>query len=84
MKYIKIVFFFMITLSCEKDHECFSILIVDKKIINNKYYFFFNKDTSEDFQNTFDEVNYVPDQNGSGEVDLKTYQSYEIGEVYCN
>ena len=84
MKYIKIVFFFMITLSCEKDLECFSILIVDKKIINNKYYFFFNKDTSEDFQNTFDEVNYVPDQSGSGEVDLKTYQSYEIGEVYCN
>ena len=38
----------------------------------------------EDFQNTFDEVNYVPDQSGSGEVDLKTYQSYEIGEVYCN
>ena len=81
---MRIMIFFMIVLSCEKDDECFSILIVDKKIINNKYYFFFNNDSSDGFLNTFEEVNYVPDQNGSGEVNLKTYQNFEIGDVYCN
>ena len=38
MKYIYIIFFCFITLSCKEDEGCFSILIIDKKILNNKYY----------------------------------------------
>ena len=84
MKYINIIFFCFFTSSCEKDEDCFSILIIDKKILNNKYYFFFDRDTSDEFPNSFTEVNYVPDRNGSGEVDFKTYQKYQIGDIYCN
>ena len=84
MKFIKVILFFFLAISCQKNEECFSILIVDKKIINEKYYFFFDRDTSEDYNSTFDEVNYVPDNSGSGEVDFNTFQKYNIGDVYCN
>tara|TARA_B100000767_G_C19557241_1_gene447513 strand:- start:391 stop:639 length:249 start_codon:yes stop_codon:yes gene_type:complete len=81
MKILKLILFFTFFLNCQKQDDC--IIIIQKKNIDEKFYFLFE---SENITNNFsnpDSTN-IPDKFSSGEVDIQTYQKYSIGEVYCN
>ena len=75
--------FVLILISCKKDDKCG--VIIDKIIVENRYYFIFDSDTFNQFGGT--DVNqtvyYVPDNRSSGEVSQDVYSKFSIGDEYC-
>tara|TARA_B100001287_G_C22675804_1_gene527577 strand:- start:1994 stop:2266 length:273 start_codon:yes stop_codon:yes gene_type:complete len=70
-------------LSCKKDDICG--LIIDKVIIENRYYFIFDSDTFNQFGGTDvnETIYYVPDNRSSGEISKEIYNDFNIGDEYC-
>ena len=85
LKKYKIIFsvFVFNLISCKEDDKCG--VIIDKVIVENRYYFIFDSDNFNQFGGT--DVNqtiyYVPDNRSSGEVSLDVYNKFTIGEEYC-
>ena len=69
--------------SCKKDEKCG--VIIDKVIIENRYYFIFDSDDFNQFGGTGlnQTIYYVPDSRSSGEVSNDVYTKFRIGEEYC-
>ena len=70
-------------ISCKKDEKCG--VIIDKVIIENRYYFIFDSDDFNQFGGTGlnQTIYYVPDNRSSGEVSNDVYTKFRIGEEYC-
>jgi len=70
-------------ISCKKEEKCGTI--IDKVIIENRYYFIFDSDEFNQFGGTGvnQTVYYVPDNRSSGEVTEDVYTKFRIGEEYC-
>ena len=85
LKAYKIIFsvFAFTLISCEKDDKCG--VIIDKVIIENRYYFIFDSDDFNQFGGTGvnETLYYVPDNRSSGEVTQNVYNEFSIGEEYC-
>jgi hypothetical protein len=85
LKAYKIIFlvFAFTLISCEKDDKCG--VIIDKVIIENRYYFIFDSDDFNQFGGTGvnETLYYVPDNRSSGEVTRNVYNKFSIGEEYC-
>tara|TARA_B100000579_G_C22514515_1_gene703159 strand:- start:102 stop:374 length:273 start_codon:yes stop_codon:yes gene_type:complete len=85
LKKYKIIFsvFVFNLISCKEDDKCG--VIIDKVIVENRYYFIFDSDNFNQFGGT--DVNqtiyYVPDNRSSGEVSQYIYNKFSIGEEYC-
>ena len=85
LKSCKVIFSILtLTLiSCKKDEKCGTI--IDKVIIQNRYYFIFDSDDFNQFGGTGinQTIYYVPDSRSSGEVTEDVYTKFRIGEEYC-
>ncbi len=70
-------------ISCKKDEICG--IIIDKAIIENRYYFIFDSDDFNQFGGTGinQTIYYVPDNRSSGEVTMDIYNEFQLGEEYC-
>ena len=70
-------------ISCKKDEMC--VIIIDKAIIENRYYFIFDSDDFSQFGGTGinQTIYYVPDNRSSGEVNMDIYNKFMPGEEYC-
>lgn len=70
-------------ISCKKDEMC--VIIIDKAIIENRYYFIFDSDDFNQFGGTGinQTIYYVPDNRSSGEVNMDIYNKFMPGEEYC-
>ena len=82
--YIIIISVYTISLiSCKKDEMC--VIIIDKAIIENRYYFIFDSDDFNQFGGTGinQTIYYVPDNRSSGEVNMDIYNKFKLGEEYC-
>ena len=82
--YIIIISVYTISLiSCKKDEMC--VIIIDKAIIENRYYFIFDSDDFSQFGGTGinQTIYYVPDNRSSGEVNMDIYNKFMPGEEYC-
>ena len=82
--YIIIISVYTISLiSCKKDEMCG--IIIDKAIIENRYYFIFDSDDFGQFGGTGinQTIYYVPDNRSSGEVNMDIYNKFKLGEEYC-
>tara|TARA_B100000963_G_scaffold300397_1_gene272727 strand:+ start:656 stop:925 length:270 start_codon:yes stop_codon:yes gene_type:complete len=85
LKTYKIVFsaFAFTLISCKKVDRCG--VIIDKVVVENRYYFIFDSDSFNQFSGT--DINqtiyYVPDNRSSGEVKESVYNNFKIGEEYC-
>ena len=82
--YIIIISVYTISLiSCKKDEMCG--IIIDKAIIENRYYFIFDSDDFNQFGGTGinQTIYYVPDNRSSGEVNEDIYNKFKISEEYC-
>ena len=85
LKTYKIIFSILAftLMSCKKDEKCG--VIMDKVIIENRYYFIFDSDDFNQFGGTGinQTIYYVPDNRSSGEVSNDVYTKFKIGEEYC-
>jgi hypothetical protein len=81
MRTLKVLLFCLLFFNCQKNDDC--ITIIEKKNIENNYYFLFEANNITNNTNNLQSTN-IPDQYSSGQVDEKTYQSYNIGDLYCN
>ncbi|MDG2371497.1 MAG: hypothetical protein P8L83_02680 [Flavobacteriaceae bacterium] len=80
MRTLSLSLFILIFFNCQKNNDCITIL--EKRSVNNKYYFLFE---AENFNNSNNQQSTnVPDPYSSGEVDNQTYQSFSVGDEYCN
>ena len=81
-KFIISIFAFAL-LACEKEERCG--IIIDKVVVEDRYYFIFDSDDLNQFGGT--EINqtmyYVPDNRSSGEVSEGIFNEFKIGEEYC-
>lgn len=70
-------------ISCKKDEICG--IIIDKAIIDDRYYFIFDSDDFSQFGGTGinQTIYYVPDNRSSGEVNMDIYNKFKLGEKYC-
>ena len=70
-------------MTCKKEEKCGTI--IDKVIIENRYYFIFDSDNFNQFGGTGinETIYYVPDNRSSGEVTEDVYTKFRIGEEYC-
>ena len=57
--------------------------IIDKQIVNAKFYFIMNAESNIFNTNNNDLNSYVPDNSVSGEVSESVYNSFSVGEEYC-
>jgi len=75
--------FALALLACEKQDRCG--VIIDKVVIEDRYYFIFDSDDFNQFGSTGinQTVYYVPDNTSSGEVNEDIYNKFNIGEEYC-
>jgi|TARA_Y100000389_G_C17320692_1_gene442879 hypothetical protein len=84
--YTKKIFFFLIGLgiiSCSSDDSrCGNI--IDKQIINGKYYFIFDVNSDIFNTNNNDNNSYIPDNSVSGEVSSADFDKFSIGQEYCS
>jgi len=81
MRTLKVLLFCLLFFNCQKNDDC--ITIIEKKNVENNYYFLFETNNITNNTNNLQSTN-IPDQYSSGQVDNKTYQSYNVGDVYCN
>jgi len=82
MRSLSLSLFIFLFFNCQKNDDCITIL--EKRSVNNKYYFLFEVESiTNNNSNNLQSTN-IPDQYSSGEVDNQTYQNYSIGDVYCN
>ena len=85
LKNYKIIFSILAfkLVSCKKDEKCG--VIIDKVIIENRYYFIFDSDEFNQFGGTGinQTIYYVPDNRSSGEVSEDVYNKFRTGEEYC-
>jgi len=81
MRTLKVLLFCLLFFNCQKNDDC--ITIIEKKNVENNYYFLFETNNITNNTNNLQSTN-IPDQYSSGQVDDKTYQSYNVGDVYCN
>ena len=84
-KFYRIIFSLLVftLVSCKKNDTCG--VIIDKVIVENRYYFIFDSDTFNQFGGT--DVNqtiyYVPDNRSSGEISQDIYNKFSVGDEYC-
>ena len=85
IKSYRIIFsvFAFTLISCKKDDECG--VIIDKVIVDNRYYLIFNSDDFNQFGGTGinQSIYYVPDNRSSGEVNKNVYNKFSVGDEYC-
>jgi len=74
--------FILIFFNCQKNDDC--IIILEKRDVNNKYYFLFEVESVINNNSNNHQSTNIPDQYSSGEVDNQTYLNYSVGDVYCN
>tara|TARA_B100001250_G_scaffold270347_1_gene233347 strand:+ start:687 stop:935 length:249 start_codon:yes stop_codon:yes gene_type:complete len=79
LKYIGILSLIIFT-SCSNKEDCFTI--TEKRVIDGKYYFYFDETDSYSNQTPGLDSGY-PDRYGSGQVDKETFESTNIGDKYC-
>ena len=58
--------------------------IIEKQIVNGKYYFILNADSNIFNTNGGEMDSYVPDNSVSGEVSASIYNSFSVGQEYCS
>ena len=75
--------FAFILISCKKDDKCG--VIIDKVIVDNRYYLIFNSSDFNQFGGTGinQSIYYVPDNRSSGEVNKNVYNKFSVGDEYC-
>lgn len=81
MRSIGLLLFFLFFYNCQKNDDC--VTIIEKRNVDNKYYFLFEAENMTNNSNNLQNTN-IPDQYSSGQVDDQTYESYNVGDVYCN
>ena len=85
IKSYRIIFsvFAFTLISCEKDDKCG--VIIDKVIVDNRYYLIFNSSDFNQFGGTGinQSIYYVPDNRSSGEVNKNVYNKFSVGDEYC-
>ncbi len=85
IKSYRIIFsvFAFTLISCKKDDKCG--VIIDKVIVDNRYYLIFNSDDFNQFGGTGinQSIYYVPDNRSSGEVNKNVYNKFSVGDEYC-
>ena len=69
-------------LSCNKEDDCYTI--TEKRIVDNKYYFYFDVQENYDLPQDTQQGSGYPDRYASGQVDKETYDSTNVGDKYCN
>lgn len=82
MKKTLLILFTIFLFSCDKqNNDC--IIITQKRIIGEQYYFFFENENA--FQQASQNSNSpsIPDTEGSGVVSLEVYERYQVGDEYC-
>ena len=82
-KFYKILFLIFALISCKKDDKCG--VIIDKVIVENRYYFVFDSDDFNQFGGVDmnQTIYYIPDNRSSGEVSQDIYNKFSVGEEYC-
>ena len=82
-KFYKILFLIFSLITCKKDDKCG--VIIDKVIVEDRYYFVFDSDDFNQFGGV--DINqtiyYIPDNRSSGEVSQNVYNNFSVGEEYC-
>ena len=85
IKSYRIIFsvFAFTLISCKKDDKCG--VIIDKVIVDNRYYLIFNSSDFNQFGGTGinQSIYYVPDNRSSGEVNKHVYNKFSVGDEYC-
>lgn len=85
IKSYRIIFsvFAFTLISCKKDDKCG--VIIDKVIVDNRYYLIFNSSDFNQFGGTGinQSTYYVPDNRSSGEVNKNVYNKFSVGDEYC-
>ena len=85
IKFYRIIFsvFAFTLISCKKDDKCG--VIIDKVIVDNRYYLIFNSSDFNQFGGTGinQSIYYVPDNRSSGEVNKNVYNKFSVGDEYC-
>ncbi len=85
IKSYRIIFsvFAFTLISCKKDDKCG--VIIDKVIVDNRYYLIFNSSDFNQFGGTGinQSIYYVPDNRSSGEVNKNVYNKFSVGDEYC-
>ena len=85
IKSYRIIFsvFAFTLISCKKDDKCG--VIIDKVIVDNRYYLIFNSSDFKQFGGTGinQSIYYVPDNRSSGEVNKNVYNKFSVGDEYC-
>ena len=79
--YLLIIIILFINKCTKKENDC--ITISNKKIINNLYIFYWDKDGIDLDSNNSDLPSGLQDISRSGSVSKSDYESYKIGEKYC-
>ena len=85
IKSYRIIFsvFAFTLISCKKDDKCG--VIIDKVIVDNRYYLIFNSSDFNQFGGTGinQSIYYLPDNRSSGEVNKNVYNKFSVGDEYC-
>lgn len=85
IKSYRIIFsvFAFTLISCKEDDKCG--VIIDKVIVDNRYYLIFNSSDFNQFGGTGinQSIYYVPDNRSSGEVNKNVYNKFSVGDEYC-
>ena len=85
IKSYRIIFsvFAFTLISCKKDDKCG--VIIDKVIVDNRYYLIFNSSDFNQFGGTGinQSIYYLPDNRSSGEVIKNVYNKFSVGDEYC-
>ena len=67
--------------SCDKKNDC--IVISEKRVVTERYYFFFENENAFQQANQDSDSPNIPDLYSSGEVTQEEYDSYAVGDEYC-
>jgi hypothetical protein len=85
MNFRQLFFYFAIsifTISCSSENSrCGDI--IDKQIVDGKYYLILNADSAIFNTNGNEIGTYLPDNAVSGEVSQSDYNNFSVGEEYC-
>lgn len=77
----KYVLIFLLFWQCAPEEKCGDI--IDKVIINGNYYFILNAANSVFVGTSDDLTSYLPDGAVSGQVTEAVYNTFSVGEEYC-
>lgn len=85
MNFRILLFYFLIgtCICCTSDNSrCGEI--IDKQIVNGKYYLILNAESAIFNTNSNEPNSFIPDSSVSGEVSASDYNRFSIGEEYCS